>query len=340
MLRGIDRAIVWEIPLRTRFRGLTRRDGLMLHGPAGWGEVAPFWDYSAEESAPWLAAGLEQARVGLGDLPLQRERIIVNLTVPQISADQAHRMVRDSGASTVKVKVAGTAQAEHADLERLAAVRNALGPIGRIRVDINAAWDLDTAVRVLPQMARVAEGLEYAEQPCARVEDMAQLRRRIDVPLAADESIRLSADPLAVARLEAADVVVLKAAPLGGVRRALALAERLGLPTVVSSALDTSVGIGAGVALAAALPLVAHACGLGTVRLLATDVAVPSLVPTGDWLEVRPVHVSQTMLTACRADEALTVRWSTRLAHLIGALRTRREREAADPRLAVAGVPL
>ncbi|QPL05766.1 MULTISPECIES: o-succinylbenzoate synthase [Actinomyces] len=339
LLDGIDRALVWELPLRTRFRGITRRDGILLHGPAGWGEVAPFWDYDADACAPWLASALEQAHTGYADLPRHRETVDVNVTIPEVGEDRARALVTASGATTAKVKVAGADDALAADIQRLRAVRDAIGPDGRVRIDVNGAWDLDTARRVLPLMDEAADGLEYAEQPCARVEDLAALRESVRVPLAADESVRLSDDPLAVRRLGAADIVVLKAAPLGGVRRALALAERLALPAVVSSALDTSVGIGAGSALAAALPDLTHACGLGTVTLLTTDVAVPSAVPRAGRLPVRTPHVSETLLAAARADAELTERWQTRLGHMIGALRTRREREAGGGAL-VGEIPL
>lgn len=338
LLEGIDRAIAWDIPLTTRFRGLTRRDGVLLHGPGGWGEVAPFWDYGSEAAAPWLAAGLAQAR-GVVAPPRYRDSIPVNVTVPQMSSSQAHKLVAISGASTAKVKVAGDRDLA-GDLARLEAVRDALGPDGKIRVDANGGWDLDTAREVLPQLDTAAGGLEYVEQPCVSVEDLAALRRDVEVPIAADESIRLSADPLQVARQEAADVVILKAAPLGGMHRALDLADRLGLPAVVSSALDTSVGLAAGTALAASLPRLRHACGLGTARLLRHDVADPSLTPREGALEVRQAMVSSDHLQAVEARADLAARWQARLGHLMGALRARREREARDPSRAVAGLPL
>ena len=345
LLDGVDRAVVWQVPVRTRFRGLTGRDGVLLHGPAGWGEVAPFWDYDAEASAPWLASALEQAVTGYADLPVHRDPVPVNVTVPEVDGERARALVLASGATTAKVKVGGAraatdpASALDADLRRLAAVRDALGPEGRVRIDVNGAWDLAIALRLLPRMDEAAGGLEYAEQPCARAEDLAALRARVDVPLAADESVRLSDDPLAVRRLGAADVVVLKVAPLGGVRRALALAERLALPAVVSSALDTSVGIGAGVALAAALPDLSHACGLGTIALLGADVAAPSCLPAAGLLPVTRPQVSQERIEAVRADGGLTARWQTRLAQVLTALGARRARESegAEP---VAGVPL
>src|SRR5690606_27117690 len=195
------------------------------------------------------------------------------------------------GCRTVKVKVADGGRTDPAtvaaDLARLEAVRAALGPAGLVRIDLNGAWSLDDAVRLLPVYAKAAGGLEYAEQPCATVDDLAALRRRVDVPIAADESIRRAEDPLRVARLGAADVAVLKVQPLGGVRACLRVAEQIGLPGVVSSALETSVGIAAGVALAAALPELPYACGLATVGLFERDVVAEPLVTVDGWLPVR-----------------------------------------------------
>lgn len=349
LLDAVDRAVVWSITMATRFRGIGHRDGVLLHGPAGWGEVAPFWDHGSEACATWLASALESALTGIADLPRRRTSIPVNVTIPEVDPVTARDLVARSGAGTAKVKIAGAGHRGDgadatsglaADLQRLEAVREAIGPRGRIRVDVNGAWDLTTATTILPLIDKAAGGLEYAEQPCASVTDLAVLRRRIDVPIAADESVHLSADPLAVRRLEAADVVVIKAAPLGGVRRALVLAEKLDLPAVVCSALDTSVGVGAGLRLAAALPVLEYACGLGTVGLLSSDVAIPSVLPVRGFLPLRPVHVSETMLAAAGADDDLTARWATRLEHILAALTERREREAADRLSPVAGLPL
>lgn len=344
ILDGVDRAVVWDVSLPNRFRGISRRDGVLLHGPAGWGEVAPFWDYGPDAAAPWLASGLEAAVTGLADLPEYRDVIPVNVTVPEVDEARAHALVVASGATTAKVKVGSMTSARGLgladDLHRLAAVRDALGPSGRIRIDVNGAWDRDAACANIPLMNAAAKGLEYVEQPCASVEDLAAVRRSVDVPIAADESIRLSDDPLAVARLEAADIAVLKVAPLGGVRRALALAERLDMPVVVSSALDTSVGVTAGAILAAALPRLDHACGLGTVPLLSRDIAVPSAVPVRGRLAVRPVHVSKALLGATLAEADVTYHWQTRLNHLVAALTNRRQRETWAPGSAVAGLPL
>ncbi|MEO7070313.1 MAG: o-succinylbenzoate synthase, partial [Nostocoides sp.] len=268
------------IPLRVRFRGIAVREVGIVRGPAGWGEFGPFLEYGPAESARWLASAIESAYAGW-PTPV-RDLVPVNATVPAVAAREAAGiMARFAGCTTAKVKVAERGQSLPDDLDRVAAVRDVLGSAGRIRVDANGGWGVDEAVDAIGELA--VYGLEYAEQPCATVDELRELRmalarKGIDVLIAADESIRKGGDPLEVARREAADLVVVKVAPLGGVRAALALVAECGLPAVVSSALDTSVGIAAGVALAAALPDLRYACGLGTVALLDGDVAV-SLVP-------------------------------------------------------------
>jgi O-succinylbenzoate synthase len=223
-----------------------------------------------------------------------RSSIPVNTTVPAVGPEQAHALVSASGCRTAKVKVAESGQSLADDVARVEAVRDALGRDGALRVDANAAWDVDTATGALRELSRF--DLEYAEQPVRTLEEMAQLRRRVDVPLAADESVRTAADPLRVAGLDAADIVVLKVQPLGGVRSCLEVAASCGLPVVVSSAVETSIGIAAGVALAAALPELPYACGLGTVTLLAGDVCAEPLVPVGGALPVRPVTPDPALL--------------------------------------------
>lgn len=317
--------VAYTTALRARFRGLSSRDGLLVTGDAGWGEFSPFWDYGPEESAPWLMAAIEAATTPW-PAP-RRSSVPVNVTIPAVSPERAHALVRESGGcTTAKVKVAEHAAPDGArlapaaslaqDQARLEAVRDALGSDGRIRIDLNAAWDLDRALTSLPILDRAAGGLEYAEQPCAAVEDLAALRRRQRVPIAADESLRRTDDPFAVARLAAADVVVLKVQPLGGVRRALVLAERLGIPAVVSSALETSVGIAAGLALAAALPELRFACGLATVALLERDAVEEPLLPVAGAIGVRRPEPSPTSLGAVRADAASARRWRARFAEV------------------------
>jgi O-succinylbenzoate synthase len=300
-------ARVYSVPLRTRFRGIDVRDGVLVRGPAGWGEFSPFWDYELAESRRWWAAAFEGAVDGWPD-PV-RASVPVNVTVPAVDAERAHAIVTASGCRTAKVKVAEPGQSAAEDLARVEAVRDALGPSGAIRVDANAAWDVDTAAARIAELDRV--GLEYVEQPCATLEELVALRRRIDVRIAADEVVRRAADPRRVDLRGACDVVVLKVQPLGGVRAALEVAEAHGLPCVVSSALESSVGIAAGVALAAALPELPFACGLATVALFARDVTSAPLLPVYGALPVtRP---EPDRLDGVAADAATDARWRARV---------------------------
>ena len=283
--------------MRREFRGVTERTGIIVSGPSGWGEFSPFPEYGPEEAAAWLRAALEAADEGWPQA--LRSSIPVNATLPAVDAGTAYELATASKCSSVKVKVA-----EGDDFARVEAVRAALGPAGRIRIDANGAWDLEAAERNIRRLARFE--LEYVEQPVATVEDMAKLRKIIDVPIAADESIRKSDDPSRVAKLEAADVVVLKVQPLGGVRAALQIAEDIGLPAVVSSALETSIGIAAGIALAAALPELPFACGLGTVSLLRGDLVADSLVPVDGALGVRRPDVDPESLARHAAGAGTT----------------------------------
>lgn len=315
---------VVAIPMRVRFRGVTVREAALFDGPSGWAEFSPFLEYAPAEAARWLAAAIE---AGWGEWPAAvRDSVPVNATVPAVAAGQvADVLARFDGATTAKVKVAERGQTIEDDVCRVAAVRDAMGPGGRIRVDANGGWSVEEATDALRRLA--AYGLEYAEQPCAEVSELRALRlglarAGIDVLVAADESIRKAEDPVRVAREEAADLVVVKVAPLGGVRRALEVVADCGLPAVVSSALDTSVGMSAGVALAAALPELPFACGLGTVALLEGDVCTDPLVPRGGALPVGRVGADSELLTRWAARAARHQWWRERVAvahgHLAG----------------------
>jgi O-succinylbenzoate synthase len=304
--------IVYAIGLHNRFRGITVREGLLFEGPAGWAEWSPFPDYGDPACLPWLAAAREAAYDGWP--AAVRDRVPVNSTVPAVGPERAAAIVAAAGCRTAKVKVAEPGQTLADDLDRVAAVRDALGAGGRIRVDANGAWSVDQAVDALAALNTY--DLEYAEQPCAAVEDLAIVRRRSAVPVAADESIRRAEDPYRVRELDAADIAVLKVQPLGGVRACLEIADRIGLPVVVSSALETSVGLAAGVALAAALPELPYACGLGTATMLTADVVPDPLLPAGGELGVRRPAPAPELLDAARADPAVTARWLDRRARV------------------------
>ncbi len=312
----LDGIRVVSIPMRIRFRGVMIREAALTRGPKGWGEFAPFPEYDDRESSRWLAAAIEAGWVGW-PAPV-RDEIPVNATVPAVpAADVAAILQRYDGCTTAKVKVAERGQTLEDDVDRVAAVRDAMGVHARIRVDANGGWTVPEATDALRRLA--AYGLEYAEQPCASVEELASLRvalarNGIDVLVAADESIRRAEDPMQVVREEAADVIVVKVAPLGGVRAALVIAQECGLPTVVSSALDTSVGIRAGLALAAALPELPFACGLGTLELMAGDVTSNSLVPQGGSIALRELTIDEDLLDRWKAPEDRQSWWRERVA--------------------------
>lgn len=311
----VERSRVVSIPLAVRFRGVDRREALLIEGPCAWGEFAPFLEYPPAEASRWLAGALEAAFTGWPEP--QRDSIAVNATVPAVGPERvAEVLARYDGCGTVKVKVAEHGQTLRDDLARVAEVRRVAGRGARVRVDANGGWSVGDARAAIDALRHY--DLEYAEQPCATVEELAELRitlarNGIDVPIAADESIRKASDPLRVARLGAADLVVVKVAPLGGVRAALRIVEQCGLPAVVSSALDTSVGIAAGVALAAGLPRLDHACGLGTVALLTGDVAAPSLRPRSGALPVGPVAVDRELVERWAATPDRVAWWHRRL---------------------------
>ena len=264
----LERLHVVALPMRVRFRGITVREVALIDGPVGWGEFGAFTEYEPAEAAHWLAAGIESAyRPRPAAL---RSSIPVNATVPAVAPGQVPGVLaRFPGASTAKVKVAEPGQTLAEDVARVNAVR---ASVPRVRVDANGGWSVDEAVTAA--RALTADGpVEYLEQPCRTVAELAQVRRLVDVPVAADESIRRAADPLAVVRAGAADIAVLKVAPLGGITALLDIAAAIDIPVVISSALDSAVGIAAGLAAAAALPHLEHACGLGTGGLFVTDVA-------------------------------------------------------------------
>ncbi len=315
----LGRSHVVSIPMHVRFRGVETREALLIDGPCGWGEFAPFVEYSDAEAARWLDAALE-ASYGAWPAPV-RGTVLVNATVPAVAPGQVPAVLaRFDGCTTAKVKVAEPGQTLADDLDRVAAVRSAMGGRARIRVDANGGWSVDDALMALARLAPF--DLEYAEQPCATVEELAELRRGlarngVEVAIAADESIRKADDPQRVARLAAADIIVVKVAPLGGVRRALDIVEACGLPAVVSSALDTSIGISAGVALAAALPELEHACGLGTVGLFTSDVARPGLVPVGGILLPARVLPDPAALAELSAPPDRQAWWRQRLSRCL-----------------------
>ncbi|WP_207454478.1 o-succinylbenzoate synthase [Desertivibrio insolitus] len=306
-------AHVVALPLTTRFRGLDVREAVVLRGPEGWTEFSPFVEYDDEESAAWLAAAIDFGWRTAA--PARRDEVRVNATLPAVRPEDVPGVLaRFPGCRTVKVKVAERGQGLADDVARVAAARAHLGPEGRVRVDANGAWNVDEAERAIHALSPF--DLEYVEQPCGSVDELAEIRQRtkyLGIPIAADESVRKASDPLRVARAEAADVLLLKAQPLGGIRRSLALAAEAGLPVVVSSALDTSIGISMGAHLAAALPELEYDCGLGTAALLAADVTEQPLLPVDGAIPVRRVEVAPELLERHATDPERERWWLDRL---------------------------
>lgn len=303
--------------MRVKFRGIMERETLLLQGPHGWGEFCPFPEYDDDESSRWLAAALEAGWLGF-PTPL-RDKIPVNATVPAVSAERVPEVLARFGrVDAVKIKVAERGQSLGDDVARVSAVREAL-PNAAIRVDANGGWDIAQAVEALGKLSAVE--LEYAEQPVPTIEGLAEVRRRLaaagtPVLIAADESVRKEDDPLRVARAGAADLIVVKVAPLGGVARALDIVEQAGLPAVVSSALDTSVGIRAGLALAAALPSLPYACGLGTVSLFTSDITLDPLVADDGAIQLRETVADPGLLEQYAAPAERQDWWRDRLSRV------------------------
>ena len=304
----LDRLHVVSLPMRVRFRGITVREVALIEGPAGWGEFGAFLEYGPPEAAHWLASAVEAAYEPAP--ATRRDRIPINATVPAVAAVQVPEVLaRFPGVRTAKVKVAEPGQSLADDVARVNAVR-ALVPT--VRVDANGGWSVDEAAAAAT--ALTADGpLEYVEQPCATVPELAELRHRVDVPIAADESIRKADDPLRVVREGAADIAVLKVAPLGGVAKLLDIASQIDIPIVISSALDSAVGIGRGLLAAAALPELRHACGLGTGGLFVDDIT-ETATPVDGYLLVASVIPDPARLEALAAEPERRQWWITRIA--------------------------
>jgi o-succinylbenzoate synthase len=312
----LDTARVVALPMATRFRGVDVREALLMRGPSGWTEFSPFVEYADAEAAAWLAAAID---FGWGDPRLPSgapTRIRVNATLPAVGPDAVDAVLdRFPGCRTVKVKVAEPGQLLADDVARVAATRNYLGADGRIRIDANGGWNVDEAEHAIHALAEY--DLEYAEQPCATVDELAQIRKRVKymgIPIAADESVRKAADPIAVAKAKAADILVIKAQPRGGITAALKIVKKAGLPVVVSSALDTSIGLSMGAWLAASVPGgVSFDCGLGTAALLAVDVTPEPLLPVDGQIDVRRIDADESLLFRYAAPADRTQWWIDRL---------------------------
>lgn len=305
----IESAVGFSLPLKVPFRGVTHREGLVFNGPSGWGEFSPFLEYDLESSSHWLASGVEAA---FGSWPDSlRDEVRVNAIIPALdpieAAALAVQSAQDFGSTTFKIKVAGPGSTLDDDCARLDAVREALdaevGRHARIRIDANGAWDFRQAIEAIAALDDASGGLEYVEQPCMDLVELSQVRRNCAVMIAVDESIRNAEDPVKIANGSVADVLVLKVPPLGGVSKALEVIEAARVPVVVSGAIDTAVGLSAGLALAGAIDELPFACGLGTGGLLGSDLVASTRVPVNGVLKVDRVEPDEDQLAA--ASESL-----------------------------------
>ena len=299
----LDAAVPFALPLRRSFRGLSVREGVLIKGPSGWGEFAPFADYTDAAAARWLDSAIEAA---FGNLPARvRDEVPVNAIIPGLGSDDAAGLAREAvlvhGCRTIKVKVGSAHLVD--DEARVASVRDVLDATlgrgrGSIRIDANGAWDVVRGRVALRRLA--AYGIEYVEQPCRTVPELRELRSQVDVAFAVDETIRTSADPAAMRVREYADVAVLKAAPLGGATATLRVAAALDVPVVISGSLDSSVGLGVALAAAGALDDLPYDCGLGTGALLAADLVGETILPIGGAIPVRRASPDLPALLAAR----------------------------------------
>ncbi|MEY2814504.1 MAG: hypothetical protein RIS05_252 [Actinomycetota bacterium] len=287
---------VVNLPTRTNFRGVTHREVALLRGPQGWGEFSPFLEYDDNECRPWLASAIEAATVAR---PARfRNEIAINGTIPELNDKKdIETLLRSySGAKTFKVKVGKNL---NEDVIRVARVFS-IAPKAAIRIDVNGLWSVDEALTHLYAYYEEIGPFEYVEQPCATVEELRELKAKIKIPLriAADEIIRKAPDPFTVDLTDAADVLILKVQPLGGIKQSMEIAAHHGLPVVVSSALESAIGIEYGLELAASVEELTLDCGLATGSLLADDVAEHKIVngkialgqisPQLDGLDVSP----------------------------------------------------
>lgn len=261
----LDSLRVVSLPMKVNFRGINHREVALFQGPQGWAEFSPFLEYSDEESARWLACAIEAATQA--PPTLYRSSVGVNATMPALNGESeiAQILAGFPGCTTVKIKV-GTNEKE--DLERIATVRK-LSPQSKIRIDVNGLWSVDHAAKFLELCGEI----EYVEQPCATVAELRELKSRVDVKIVGDEILRKSTNLFEIDLNGAIDILMLKVQPLGGIKNAHALAAHHKMPVIVSSALESAVGINCGLTLAASFEEMSYDCGLGTGSLLAKNVA-------------------------------------------------------------------
>ena len=304
-----DSLHVLSLPTKTNFRGVTSREVALFQGPAGWAEFSPFLEYDATECVPWLASAIESASVA-APVPVW-PAIKINATLPAVNGREKIAEVLSwfPQCQVIKVKVGGNFEE---DLARLSLLKE-LVPGTRIRIDVNGGWSVSQAAIYILRLYGEVENIEYVEQPCATIEELRLLKRQLpaQILIAGDEVIRKAKDPLSLELAGAVDILILKVAPLGGIQRALEITNHYGLPVVVSSALESAVGISYGLKLASALPTLSYASGLGTGALLSSDVAELPLVAGA--IKVRSVLPESSALLGYAVSGARLDWWRERI---------------------------
>ena len=299
---------VLSIPLKNRFRGIDYREVAIFRGDEGWSEFSPFLEYGAQESSTWLKAALEAAYKPWPKL--YRERIPINATLPMVDVNQVPEILnRFKGCTTIKIKVddfENGSELVEAALDHI--------PDAKIRLDVNEGWTLEEALlHLYDYNLRFGNVFEYIEQPCKSLDDLKRLKRETPFAIAVDESIRKHLDSEMELLNQYADVAILKWAPVGGIDAAHHLASRIGLPVVISSALETGIGISHSLALAASFPQLDLACGLGTVSLLQSDICEPAFVTADGAIEVRPAEPVPALLSKYQASPERVEWWRNRI---------------------------
>ena len=321
-----EQSVPFALNLNAKFRNTEVRTGALISGASGWGEFAPFPEYSDDVCSKWLAGALESA---FGTYPARlRNTVPVNSIIPMLTAEQTilavESAVTNYGMTTFKIKVAdSTTDSLASDESRVKAVRTTLdrlGVVGKIRIDVNAQWNVSQAIRAIQILDQAAGGLDYVEQPCASISELIELKNQMQnweqpIQIAVDESLRIASNVDIAGIRAVADILIVKAIPLGGVQRALELVAEIGLPAVVSGSLDSSVGLSSGIALAASIPQLYGACGLGTGTLFAQDLVTPTTLPKNGELIVRRASPDAHLLatSASRVNDSDRLWWQERI---------------------------
>jgi O-succinylbenzoate synthase len=296
------------IPTRTNFRGVTVREAALFCGPAGWSEFSPFIEYSDSEAEVWLEAALEGAYLPWPKLA--RDLIDINATLPKVEIDRVPEILnRFPGAKTVKIKIDDFEN----DSELVEAALD-FNPDFKVRLDVNGGWSLETALlNLYNYYLRFGKVFEYIEQPCLEIADLIELKKEIPMKIAVDESIRKALTSSFAGAKEFADVAIIKWAPSGGITRANKLIEKIGLPAVISSALDTGIGISHGLALAASQNQLSFDCGLATVSLLESDVVTPPIEITAGTISVGRRSPDDKLVAKYTASAERRLWWQNRI---------------------------